>query len=76
VTFTQNEEDPNIHLVVGQFWGRAAEASWTEKSRALFSFVPHMKIASSAFPGRQRNILQSPAVKSALETCSLSPLAV
>jgi hypothetical protein len=25
--------------VVWQFWGRAAEASWTEKSRALFYMV-------------------------------------
>jgi hypothetical protein len=36
VTFTQNEEFFNIHFVVWQFWGRAAEASWTEKSKALF----------------------------------------
>jgi hypothetical protein len=36
VTFTQNEEFINIHFVVWQFWGRAAEASWTEKSKALF----------------------------------------
>ena len=26
----------NLPLVVWQFWGRAAEASWTEKSRTLF----------------------------------------
>jgi len=26
-------------IVVWQFWGRAAEASWTEKVRALFPFV-------------------------------------
>jgi len=25
-------------VVVWQFWGRAAEASWTEKFRTLFSF--------------------------------------
>jgi hypothetical protein len=36
VTFTRNEKVLSIHLVVWQFWGRAAEASWTEKSRALF----------------------------------------
>ena len=36
VTFTLNEEFISIHLVVWQFWGRAAEASWTEKSKALF----------------------------------------
>jgi hypothetical protein len=27
VTFTQNEQFFNIHFVVWQFWGRAAEAS-------------------------------------------------
>jgi hypothetical protein len=36
VTFTLNEEFISIHFVVWQFWGRAAEASWTEKSKALF----------------------------------------
>jgi hypothetical protein len=38
VTFTQNEGFSNITFVVWQFWGRAAEASLTEKSRALFLF--------------------------------------
>ena len=33
-----------MHLVVWQFWGRAAEASWTEKSRALF-FVSARKVS-------------------------------
>ena len=33
--------DSSIHLVVWQFWGRAAEASWTEKSRTLFYFAVH-----------------------------------
>jgi hypothetical protein len=27
VTFTQNQSFTNIHFVVWQFWGRAAEAS-------------------------------------------------
>src|SRR5690348_8292898 len=40
VTFTRVGADPTIQIVVWQFWGRAAEASWTEKSRALFSFPP------------------------------------
>jgi hypothetical protein len=39
VTFTQNVANSNIHFVVWQFWGRAAEASWTEKSRTLFLFT-------------------------------------
>ena len=36
MTFTQHEGDFNIHLVVWQFWGRAAEASWTEKVEGAF----------------------------------------
>ena len=40
VTFTHNESFLNIHFVVWQFWGRAAEASLTEKSRALFHCLP------------------------------------
>jgi hypothetical protein len=39
VTFTRNESFSTIHFVVWQFWGRAAEASWTEKSEALFLLV-------------------------------------
>jgi len=39
VTFTPNQQFINIHFVVWQFWGRAAEASLTEKSRALFLFA-------------------------------------
>ena len=46
VTFTQNGGDSSIHLVVWQFWGRAAEASWTEKSRTLFPFGPHRRISA------------------------------
>ena len=36
--------EPYHPIVVWQFWGRAAEASWTETSRALFPFlkpIPH-----------------------------------
>jgi len=40
VTFTRVGGDPTIQIVVWQFWGRAAEASWTEKSRALFCLPP------------------------------------
>jgi hypothetical protein len=40
VTFTQSQANFNIHLVVWQTWGRAAEASWTEKSRTLFLSAP------------------------------------
>ncbi len=36
VTFTLTQPFTNIHIVVWQFWGRAAEASWAEKSEALF----------------------------------------
>src|SRR6202049_4949960 len=36
VTFTPHGAASTIQLVVWQFWGRAAEASLTEKSRALF----------------------------------------
>jgi hypothetical protein len=36
VTFTQDVAFLNIHLVVWQFWGRAAEASLTEKSGRFF----------------------------------------
>jgi hypothetical protein len=39
VTFTQKWQATTIQFVVWQFWGRAAEASWTEKVRALFPFV-------------------------------------
>ncbi len=39
VTFTLHQPFSNIHLVVWQFWGRAAEASWTAKSEALFLLV-------------------------------------
>lgn len=39
VTFTVVWGGPSIHFVVWQFWGRAAEASLTEKSRALFYCV-------------------------------------
>jgi len=38
VTFTHYGGAFSIHFVVWQFWGRAAEASLTEKSRALFIF--------------------------------------
>jgi hypothetical protein len=38
VTFTRSEANSSIDLVVWQFWGRAAEASLTEKSRTLFYF--------------------------------------
>jgi hypothetical protein len=38
VTFTQNRDATSIDFVVWQFWGRAAEALWIEKSRALFLF--------------------------------------
>src|ERR1700686_5494450 len=49
VTFTQNEEFLTIHFVVWQFWGRAAEASLTEKSRALFYwFLKPDRLHSSA----------------------------
>jgi len=43
VTFTQNQQFINIHFVVWQFWGRAAEASLTEKSRALFLWPYHRR---------------------------------
>jgi hypothetical protein len=43
VTFTLNQRFSNIHLVVWQFWGRAAEASWAAKSEALF-FALHFPI--------------------------------
>ena len=36
VTFTPRGAASTIQLVVWQFWGRAAGASLTEKSRALF----------------------------------------
>jgi hypothetical protein len=36
VTFTPQGAASTMQLVVWQFWGRAAEASLTEKSRALF----------------------------------------
>jgi hypothetical protein len=36
VTFTLHGQFFNIHFVVWQFWGRAAEASWTERSKTLF----------------------------------------
>ena len=39
VTFTPHGAASTIQLVVWQFWGRAAEASLTEKSRALFYCV-------------------------------------
>ena len=39
VTFTPAEAASTIQHVVWQFWGRAAEASLTEKSRALFYCV-------------------------------------
>jgi hypothetical protein len=48
VTFTLHQLFSSIHLVVWQFWGRAAEASWTAKSEALFlrlysDFRPYWK---------------------------------
>jgi hypothetical protein len=46
VTFTPSEAASNIQLVVWQFWGRAAEASWTERSRTLFLFA----LASKSIP--------------------------
>ncbi len=59
VTFTQNEGDSSIHLVVWQFWGRAAEASWTEKSRALFLFsgsrLLHIAVTESETCASSRN---------------------
>ena len=36
---------PYHPVVVWQFWGRAAEASWTETSRALFPFLLPPSIA-------------------------------
>src|ERR1700722_7587651 len=53
--FTQNVEASNIHFVVWQFWGRAAEASWTEKSRTLFFLHP-------GFADRRESSLALPLV--------------
>ena len=72
MTFTQNEEDPNIHLVVGQFWGRAAEASWAEKSRALFyclSSAAHLTLLRT----RRAVSRQFPIATPRSGTGSLSP---
>ena len=39
MTFTLEWRPSTIQFVVWQFWGRAAEASWTQKVRALFHFA-------------------------------------
>jgi hypothetical protein len=44
VTFTPYEGFFNIHFVVWQFWGRAAEASLTEKSGALFIVAENAEV--------------------------------
>jgi hypothetical protein len=51
VTFTKSEEVPSIDSVVWQFWGRAAEASLTEKSGALFYSCLTVCVGQSCGPG-------------------------
>jgi hypothetical protein len=45
VTFTRNKQFFNIAFVVWQFWGRAAEASWTAKFEALFIWSIELETA-------------------------------
>jgi hypothetical protein len=65
VTFTQNGGTFNIHLVVWQFWGRAAntEASWTEKSRTLFLLALATQRFIFGVQVRQVRVTRNPAAE-------------